>query len=59
MLWRRCIIDLVFAGLTNGMLYLVQRYTRQTTYSGIVRDMYGKGMEIFVDIVQVLFRVSP
>lgn len=48
----------MFAGLTNGMLYLVQRYTRQTTYSGIVRDMYGKGMEIFVDIVQVLFRVS-
>ena len=36
------------------MLYLVQRYTKQTTYSGVVRDMYGKVMEIFVDIVQVL-----
>lgn len=35
------------------MLYLVQRYTRQNTYSGIVRKMFGRGMEVFVDIVQV------
>ena len=48
-----CIIPIVFAGLTNGMLYLVQRYTRQNTYSGIVRKMFGRGMEVFVDIVQV------
>lgn len=32
---------------------MVQRYTRQDTYSGVVGKMYGKKMEIFVDIVQV------
>lgn len=35
------------------MLYTVQRYTRQETYSGIVKKLYGRKMEIFVDIVQV------
>lgn len=46
-------MNLVFAGLANGMLYTVQRYTRQDTYSGVVKKMYGRKMEIFVDIVQV------
>ena len=36
------------------MLYTVQRYTRQDTYSGIVKKLYGRKMEIFVDIVQVI-----
>lgn len=47
--------ELVFAGLANGMLYTVQRYTRQDTYSGVVKKMYGRKMEIFVDIVQVYY----
>ena len=47
---------LVFAGLTNYMLYLVQRYTRQTTYSGCVRKMLGKKAEWFTDLIQVVNR---
>lgn len=46
-------IFVVFAGFTNGMLYLVQHYTQQDTYSGVVRKMFGRGAERFVDIVQV------
>lgn len=45
---------LVFAGLTNYMLYLVQRYTRQTTYSGCVRKMLGKKAEWCTDLIQVV-----
>ena len=54
---RSCLLFLifiVFAGFTNGMLYLVQHYTQQKTYSGVVRKMFGRGAERFVDIVQVI-----
>ena len=44
---------LVFAGLTNEMLYLIQRYTRQNTYSGCVRKMLGRKAEWFTDLIQV------
>ena len=44
-----------FAGTTNGMLYLVQHYTRQNTYSGVVKVMFGRKMEWFVDLVQLLY----
>ena len=50
---------LVFAGISNGMLYTVQRYTRQNTYSGVVKKLYGRAMEIFVDIVQVFIPSFP
>ena len=43
----------VFAGLTDEMLYLIQRYTRQNTYSGCVRKMLGRKAEWFTDLIQV------
>ena len=37
------------------MLQRVFEYTQETTYSGIARSIYGKGFEVFVDVIQVCF----
>lgn len=35
------------------MLQKCFNYTKENTYSGIAKAMYGNGFEVFVDVIQV------
>ena len=43
----------MFAGFANMMLQKVFDYSKESTYSGIAKHMYGNWFEVFVDVIQV------
>ena len=49
---------LVFAGFSNMMLQKVFDYTKENTYSGIGRAIYGKWFEAFVEVIQFLYSIG-
>ena len=49
---------LVFAGFANMMLQKAFNYTQEKTYSGIAKSIWNGKFEIFVDLIQFLYKGS-
>ena len=54
----RMLTLLVFAGFANMMLQKVFDYTKENTYSGIGKAIYGKWFEGFVEVIQFLYSIG-
>lgn len=52
-----CLLIIVFAGCANMMLQKCFNYTKENTYSGIAKALYGNGFEVFVDVIQVSYLI--